>query len=275
MRIQTFSASALMLAGAGGTGRDIASAPAATFNADAEGYGWLWIFPSSSAQYISPGKDELEPNHFAGGGANGGYIGFPRSIQRLFFSVHRRALSATGRDYFGGRLRYTESDRSCRLRRWRRRSGRGAGQQWPCTAVPASGQPRQRLDFIQRCAERHWLALRPAGRSPGSAADFRQALGNVSALYLRGDYIAGVVETTALDNVAITPVPEPETRAMLLAGLGLVRACRTPASALTPIGTSWARPAERSAGRVVLHLRRVAMAPVCAACYPLWSKCTN
>ncbi|RTL00798.1 MAG: PEP-CTERM sorting domain-containing protein, partial [Neisseriaceae bacterium] len=42
------------------------------------------------------------------------------------------------------------------------------------------------------------------------------------ALYVRGEYINGINETTGLDNVALNPVPEPETWAMLLAGLGVV-----------------------------------------------------
>ena len=57
-----------------------------------------------------------------------------------------------------------------------------------------------------------------------TASEIANALSNVTALRIRGEYVNGVVETTALDNVVLTPVPEPETYAMFLAGLGLMGA---------------------------------------------------
>ena len=62
--------------------------------------------------------------------------------------------------------------------------------------------------------------------SNATAADIANALSNVTALRIRGEYANGLVETTALDNVVLAPVPEPETWAMLVAGLGLIGALR-------------------------------------------------
>ncbi|MBS1145022.1 MAG: sorting domain protein [Proteobacteria bacterium] len=58
--------------------------------------------------------------------------------------------------------------------------------------------------------------------SQATAADLANALSNLTALRIRGEYVSGVIETTGLDNVSLAPVPEPETWAMLLAGLGIV-----------------------------------------------------
>lgn len=222
MRIQTFSASALLMLAGAAAQAATPLPPAATFNADAEG--WVVVdFPSSSAQYISPGKDELEPNHFAGGGANGGYIGFPDPSSDSFFFSAPAGFVGDWSDYFGGRLRYTQKVTAP--------AGFGAWRGDPDVVLVSNGRALlfQHPDnpgsgwtsFSAALNGTGWHYDLPGG-APVSAADFRQALGNVSALYLRGEYIAGVVETTALDNVAITPVPEPETYAMLLAGLGLV-----------------------------------------------------
>lgn len=58
--------------------------------------------------------------------------------------------------------------------------------------------------------------------SAASAADFAAVLPAVSLLRIRAEYYAGVAETTGLDNVVLSAVPEPGTWAMLLAGLGML-----------------------------------------------------
>lgn len=55
-----------------------------------------------------------------------------------------------------------------------------------------------------------------------TSADFASVLGNVQAVRIRGEYVNGIVETTGLDNVVLAAVPEPESWAMLGAGLGLL-----------------------------------------------------
>jgi alkaline phosphatase D len=52
-------------------------------------------------------------------------------------------------------------------------------------------------------------------------AQLQQVLGNLTLFNLRGDWHTGS-DQTDLDNVRILAIPEPETYALLLAGLGLL-----------------------------------------------------
>lgn len=51
---------------------------------------------------------------------------------------------------------------------------------------------------------------------------FAAVLGNLQELWINAEYFTPVVETIALDNVTLAPVPEPSQVALVLAGLGLV-----------------------------------------------------
>ena len=73
------------------------------------------------------------------------------------------------------------------------------------------------------------------GTSSGAlatAADFGNVLGNLSGLFIRGEYTTGLTETPGLDNVrlaGVSAVPEPSALAMMtLAGVTIViyRRCR-------------------------------------------------
>ena len=55
-----------------------------------------------------------------------------------------------------------------------------------------------------------------------TAADFATVLDSVTILRIRGEYYNGVTETTGLDNVVLTAVPEPETWALMAGGLALL-----------------------------------------------------
>jgi hypothetical protein len=60
-----------------------------------------------------------------------------------------------------------------------------------------------------------------------TAADFANVLGNLSGLFIRGEYTTGLIETPGLDNVRLagvsTAVPEPSTLAMsAIAGVTIV-----------------------------------------------------
>jgi hypothetical protein len=67
------------------------------------------------------------------------------------------------------------------------------------------------------------------GTSSGAlatAADFGNVLGNLSGLFIRGEYTTGLTETPGLDNVrlaGVSAVPEPSALAMMtLAGVTIV-----------------------------------------------------
>jgi Laminin B (Domain IV)/PEP-CTERM motif len=58
-----------------------------------------------------------------------------------------------------------------------------------------------------------------------TAADFGNVLGNLSGLFIRGEYTTGLIETPGLDNVrlaGVSAVPEPSTLALMaMAGVTL------------------------------------------------------
>jgi Laminin B (Domain IV)/PEP-CTERM motif len=81
--------------------------------------------------------------------------------------------------------------------------------------VPGPSWMSVNLDFVPS-TEWH------VGTSNGARAtvsDFGNVLGNLSGLFIRGDYTTGLVETPGLDNVGLAgvsaPVPEPSTLAMM------------------------------------------------------------
>ncbi len=81
--------------------------------------------------------------------------------------------------------------------------------------VPGPSWMSVNLDFVPS-TEWH------VGTSNGAlatAADFGNVLGNLSGLFIRGEYTTGLIETPGLDNVRLAgvsaPVPEPSTLAMM------------------------------------------------------------
>ncbi len=54
-----------------------------------------------------------------------------------------------------------------------------------------------------------------------TATEMESVLRNLNAIYINGDWLTGV-ETTALDNVSVTLVPEVPTILLFLAGFGLL-----------------------------------------------------
>jgi len=60
------------------------------------------------------------------------------------------------------------------------------------------------------------------GGAEATSLQFQAALGSVDRLRIRGEYVNGVVETTSLDNVSISPVPEPGNWVLTLSGLLLL-----------------------------------------------------
>lgn len=57
------------------------------------------------------------------------------------------------------------------------------------------------------------------GGTAATASDFASVLSGTTLLRIRGEYYNGVAETTGLDNVVLSAVPEPEVWAAMLVGL--------------------------------------------------------
>jgi hypothetical protein len=78
--------------------------------------------------------------------------------------------------------------------------------------VPGPSWMSVDLEFVPS-AEWHVGASNGA---PATAADFGNVLGNLSGLFIRGEYTTGLIETPGLDNVRLAgvsaAVPEPSTR---------------------------------------------------------------
>jgi hypothetical protein len=95
--------------------------------------------------------------------------------------------------------------------------------------VPGSSWLSVNLDFVPSLEWR-------VGTSNGAlatGADFANVLGNLSGLFIRGEYTTGLVETPGLDNVRLAgvaaAVPEPGSLAMMtMAALmvGMIRRSR-------------------------------------------------
>ena len=98
--------------------------------------------------------------------------------------------------------------------------------------VPGAGFTNVKLGFAPSAS---WHVGTTTG-ALASAADFQSALGNVSGLFIRGEYTVGG-ELAGLDNVrliGVPAVPEPSSLFLLLlgcwalGGFGLARRQREP-----------------------------------------------
>jgi hypothetical protein len=64
--------------------------------------------------------------------------------------------------------------------------------------------------------------LNGIGGPAATVTDFAEVLGNLQGIYIKGEYTVGVVETTGLDNVSLSSVPEPGSFAVLGLGMALL-----------------------------------------------------
>lgn len=201
------------------------SAPAAhaaigsDFNAGSQG--WQVVDFSNPNLSLTPQASYMA-NWHASGGANGGYIDFSDPSSGSFYFSAGSAYLGNLSGYFGGSLSYVQQVLTSTGGQWRNDPDLiliGNGQAYVYQQAANPGSTWQQFSATLDGAG--WRRGTLAGAAVDSS-EFQAALGNVSALYVRGEYINGINETTGLDNVVLNPVPEPETWAMLLAGLGVV-----------------------------------------------------
>src|SRR5262245_31752267 len=111
--------------------------------------------------------------------------------------------------------------------------GNGETLLWKSSPDIVPGPPWMsvNLDFVPST---EWHVGTSSG-ALATAADFGNVLGNLSGLFIRGEYTTGLFESPGLDNVRLAgvsaPVPEPNTLAMMaLAGVTIVmfQRCRRP-----------------------------------------------
>ncbi len=89
--------------------------------------------------------------------------------------------------------------------------------------VPGNSWSSVNLDFVPS-TEWH---VETSNGALATASDFGNVLGNLSGLFIRGEYTTGLVETPGLDNVRLVgaagSVPEPSTLVMMaIAGVTVV-----------------------------------------------------
>lgn len=98
---------------------------------------------------------------------------------------------------------------------------KGAGLTLAYDAVAAL--PNTWTSFSINLASGNWRIGDTFSGGIATDANLQSVLGNLTALWINGEYITPVVETIALDNVRlVAAVPEPETYGMMLAGLAVV-----------------------------------------------------
>lgn len=194
------------------------------FSTDAEGW------QVKDLPYPNPGSPPTvlgtyTPTFNASGGAPGGYLSrLDVSANVWYWSAPAMYLGDIGTAY-GGTLSYSMAV-----------TGRGFGNPpnftqedvilvgGGKTLVYDTGRvvlPTQAVTWAVST-----LGLSEAGWKVGnrngvaaSASDMHTALGSLSALYIRGEYLFGLDDIGRIDNVLLSAVPEPSTLLLLGAGV--------------------------------------------------------
>jgi len=169
----------------------------------------------------------LPPNFNAAGGHPGGFISiadpdngdFTFSAPSAFLGNHSAATQLSWDLSYVGVVNYQPSDVLI--------TGGGLRLLWKSNPDIFPGAAFQTL-AVSLAPSSDWTVGSPGGPL-ATAADFQTVLGDITGLFIRGEYTAGLSETAGLDNVTLaetTGVPEPTSLALLgvgLCGSGLLR----------------------------------------------------
>ncbi len=186
------------------------AAPSSTFDGGAEGWSVVDLNPpydAAGSSYAVVHKD--------------GHIEFSDPSSQSFFFEAPSSFLGSLSAYYGGTLSYSQK-LSPTAPAWRDDPDVvlvGAG----LTLVfqNASNPGADWTDYSIALVDTGWR-VGTLGGAAASSQQLQDVLGNLDRLRIRGEYVNGVVETTALDNVSITAVPEPGEWSMMLAGLGVI-----------------------------------------------------
>lgn len=202
-----------------------AAQAAITENFDANNGGWAVIDLAGSGSYTTV-EGNYSVDHLATGGVSGGYISAKDPSGNSFYFDAPAAFTGNLSAYAGGTLSF-DTFYTPQTNPWRGDADvlLVSGSQvlvWQAAANPGANWTHVSVALD---ATQGWKVGSING-SNATAAQLSNVLSNLTALRIRGEYVDGIQETTGLDNVTLAPVPEPETWAMLLAGLGMIGVCK-------------------------------------------------
>jgi len=185
--------------------------------------GWQAVDLPGSGSYLTI-LSTFAVTHHAAGGNPGGHISAADPSNYSFYFDAPGAFLGNLSGYTGGSLsfdtRYTPHDTGSA---WRDDADVLIYSGSTILAWRAADNPGESWTHVSTTLDiGHGWRIGSITGAEATAADFASVLGSVTALRIRGEYYNGVVETTGLDNVAIAAVPEPESWALLMAGIGLI-----------------------------------------------------
>lgn len=202
----------------------VLSAPSAWANIaehfDTDAAGWSVVDIAGSA-YISLGA-AVPMQYLATGGNPGGYIQASDPSNDSFFFQSSTAFLGNLSAYAGGTLGF-DAYYTPQQNEWN--GDPDVILSNGTTTLFYKGATHPGADWthvdITLASGAGWT-VGSFGAGAANAADFTDVLSSVSVFRIRGEYVAGVIETTGLDNVVLSAVPEPEAWAMLIGGLGVL-----------------------------------------------------
>lgn len=195
------------------------AAPSSSFDSGTDGWK-IADFVSETADFSTP--NILDADFQSAGGSLGGYISKLDFGDGSFFFQGNSNFTGNLSAYYGGVLNYSVKDTFPNgFAQWRGDPDVVLVSGTQSIVFQHADNPGSDwTPYSTVLSETGWRSGNLAGGAV-SKEQFQSFLSNVTAFYIRGEYIAGSVENVGLDSVSITPVPEPSQGAMLLGGLAL------------------------------------------------------